>query len=255
MRKNIVLRHLGSQEPIHTSTHSALWVRGTWYHLLVCPVASWDGWRGCYFLASSCSLSHGRWGEAEEGPPLLPPTLAGSGLQCLGLVAVARGPGLVLWDICTAVMKLLLSPLLSPLRLNPGGMRFLGYRSYPPPPRPRPGWEQICSSLCISAGCPGGMACRPASRRGLRLHGPEPQGLLPGLQKVSEAARPCRAPRPCSLAPPGSQACSFNMGGGWVECLGRIQPLESFLARDRACISGSHSRCRDRDLGRIKQRE
>lgn len=138
MRKNIVLRHLGSQEPIHTSTHSALWVRGTWYHLLVCPVASWDGWRGCYFLASSCSLSHGRWGEAEEGPPLLPPTLAGSGLQCLGLVAVARGPGLVLWDICTAVMKLLLSPLLSPLRLNPGGMRFLGYRSYPPPPPPPP---------------------------------------------------------------------------------------------------------------------
>lgn len=163
--------HLGSQEPIHTITHSALWVRGTWYRLLVCPVASWGGWGGCYFLACSCSLSHGRWGEAEEGPLLLPPMLAGSGLQSLGLVAVARGPGLVPWDICTAVMKVLLSPL----RLNPGGMRFLGYRSCPPP-RPTPRWEPICSSLCISAGCPGGTACRPASRRGLRLHGPEPRG-------------------------------------------------------------------------------
>lgn len=167
MRKNIVLRHLGSQEPIHTSTHSALWVRGTWYHLLVCPVASWDGWRGCYFLASSCSLSHGRWGEAEEGPPLLPPTLAGSGLQCLGLVAVARGPGLVLWDICTAVMKLLLSPLLSPLRLNPGGMRFLGYRSYPPPPpAPAPGGSRYAPPCVFQQGAPVGWPAGPLPAEG-----------------------------------------------------------------------------------------
>lgn len=107
-----------------------------------------------------------------------------------------------------------------------------GRRAFPWLQLQAPGWELTCSSLCISASRPGGTACRPTSWRGRGLHSPEPRGLLPGFEKVFEASRPCRAPRPRSLSPPGSQACSLNMGGGWIECLGQVQQPESFLAED-----------------------
>lgn len=132
--------------------------------------------------------------------------------------------------------------VLSSLWLSPGGVRG----PWPHAP-PRCGFSKSRGG--------GGGHNRPRFSGRARATQPRAAGLLPGFEKVFEASRPCRAPRPCSLSPPGSQARSFNMGGGWIECLGRIQQPESFLAEAGECTSGSHSRCRDRDLGRIKQRE
>ena len=139
-------------------------------------------------------------------------------------------------------------PIAVPEMARLGGVRCFGYCFWPQ-------WELTPYPMWISAGPLGGTPCGLASPRGRGLYCQERQGPLPGFEKVFEAWRPRRAPRPCSLSPPGSPTCSFNMGGGWIKCLGRTQQPESFLAEDGECALGSHSRCKDGDLGRIKERE
>ena len=150
--------------------------------------------------------------------------------------------------VCSGTSLLGRDPVAVPEMARLGGVRCLGYRSWPR-------WELTPSPMWISAGPLGGTPCGLASPRGRGLYCQERRGPLPGFEKVFEAWRPRRAPRPCSLSPPGSPTCSFNMGGGWIKCLGRTQQPESFLAEDGECALGSHSRCKDGDLGRIKERE
>lgn len=114
---------------------------------------------------------------------------------------------------------------------------------------PEMAWPEACVSLATSCGWVGADtlfsvcvskwsrwdAVPAGFSKRARAVQPRAVGWLPGFEKVFEASRLPRAPRPCSLSPPNSPAGSFDRGRGCSECLGSVQPPETSVAEDGEC--------------------
>lgn len=138
-----------------------------------------------------------RWRESKG---MVPPPLAGPCLQPLHVEAATHEAGGVLWDICAAVTTVLLFPLWHRI--------------------PEMAWPEACVSLATSCGWVGADmlfsvyvsksswwdAVPAGFSKRVRAVQPRAAGRLPGFEKVFEASRLCRAPRPCSLSHPDSPA-------------------------------------------------